>query len=144
MFAKFVETNRSTMINRCLIVLLALLTTLGLSAQSDVKDQVVAAIGSGNAPALGKHFVANVDLTVGSSSEYYSKAQAEQVLRKFFSENEPQGLTIEHEGTSKVGDRYYIGRLRTVRGEFRVTFFLKKADVYQVKQLRIEAGKNTP
>lgn len=127
---------------RCILLFLALFAGRVVLAQNDVKDQVVTAIGSGNAPALGRHLVANVDLTVGTTSEYYSKAQAEQILRKFFMENEPQGLTIEHEGTSKVGDRYYIGRLKTGKGEYRVTFFLKKADVFQVKQLRIEAGKS--
>ncbi|HEY0977223.1 MAG TPA: DUF4783 domain-containing protein [Flavobacteriales bacterium] len=132
------------MLIRSLLLSLSILFGGILFAQNEVKDQVVAAIGSGNAPGLSRHLVANVDLTVGSSSEYYSKAQAEQILRKFFAENEPQGLTIEHEGTSKVGDRYYIGRLKTAKGEYRVTFFLKKAEVFQVKQLRIEAGKTTP
>lgn len=128
---------------RIALFLLLLLPAFGLRAQNDVKDQVVAAIGSGNAAALGKHLVANVDMTVLSASEYYSKAQAEQILRKFFDEHDPQGLSIEHEGTSKMGDRYYIGKLRTANGEFRVTFFLKKTtDVFQVKQLRIESGKS--
>lgn len=129
--------------NRIALFLLFLLPAFGLRAQNDVKDQVVAAIGSGNAAALGKHLVANVDMTVLNTSEYYSQAQAEQILRKFFDEHEPQGLSIEHEGTSKMGDRYYIGKLRTANGEFRVTFFLKKTtDVFQVKQLRIESGKS--
>ena len=112
-----------------------------VNAQNEVKDQVVTAIGTGNATELGKHLVANVDLTVLNTSEYYSRAQAEQVLRKFFAETEPLGLSIEHEGTSKVGDRYYIGRLRTSKGEHRVTFFLKKGDVFQVKTLRIETAR---
>lgn len=130
---------------RPLLLLLAVATPwLQATAQDDVKDRVVTAIGNGDAAALAGHFVANVDLTLLSNSEYYSKAQAEQVLRKFFGEHEPRGLNIEHEGTSKVGDRYYIGRLRTSKGEFRVTFFLKKADVYQVKQLRIETARQAP
>jgi hypothetical protein len=142
MFAKFVSMYRTTMSFRSLLFPLCALLLSSAMAQDDIKDQVVAAIGSGNAPALSKHMVANVDLTVLATSEYYSKAQAEQILRKFFGEHEPQGLSIEHEGTSKVGDRYYIGKLKTSNGEFRVTFFLKKADVFQVKQLRIEGGKS--
>ncbi len=115
---------------------------LALHAQAEVKDQVVSAIGTGNAGALARHLQPNVDLTVLTTSDVYSKAQSEQILRKFFDENDPQGLTIEHEGTSKMGDRYYIGRLRTARGDMRVTFFLKQAGgVFQVKQLRIENAK---
>ncbi len=114
----------------------------GLKAQTGVKDQVVSAIGSGNAAALAKHFVANVDMALPSASDYYSKAQAEQILRKFFEEHRPKGLTIVHEGTNRGGDSYYIGNLATANGDFRVTFFLKKnGDVFQVKQLRMEAGR---
>lgn len=121
---------------------LSLLLGLVMHAQADVKDQVVAAIGSGNAPALAKHLQPNVDLTVLTTSDVYSKAQSEQILRKFFDEQEPQGLTVEHEGVSKMGDRYYIGKLRTARGDLRVTFFLKQSGgVFQVKQLRIESAK---
>ncbi len=117
---------------------LALITSLTF-AQADVKDQVSAAIGSGNVNALGEKLVANVDLTVLTTSDYYSNAQAMGILRKFFDEHEPKGLRIEHEGTSKMGDRYCIGQLSTANGVFRVTFFLKKTgEAVQVKQLRIE------
>jgi hypothetical protein len=121
------------------LILAFLFASHGLFAQNDVKDQVVSALGSGNAAAIGKNLVANVELTVMSTSEYYSKAQAEQILKKFFDEHDAQGMTVEHEGTSKMGDRYCIGQLTTANGVFRVTFFLKKTgDAVQVKQLRIE------
>ena len=130
--------------NRIFLFITLLTTSLATIAQGEVKDQVVNAMGTGNAAALGRTLVANIDLTVLNTSEYYSKAQAEQILKKFFDDQKPQGLVIEHEGTSNMGDSYYIGRLKTVNGEFRVTFFLKKTnEVYQVKQLRIEnANKN--
>jgi hypothetical protein len=123
-------------------MLFALLLGFAALAQAEVKDQVVQAIGTGNATALARHLQPNLDLTVLATSDVYSKAQSEQILRKFFDEHDPQGLTIEHEGTSKMGDRYYIGRLRTARGDMRVTFFLKQTGgVFQVKQLRIETAK---
>ena len=133
---------RSFILNRTSLLLVLLLAFTGLRAQGGVKDQVVSAIGSGNAAALAKNMVANVDMTLPSASDYYSKAQAEQILRKFFDEHPPKGLTIVHEGTNRSGDSYYIGNLPTQKGDFRVTFFLKKAgDGFQVKQLRIEAGR---
>lgn len=124
-----------------LLVFALLVITGTVSAQNDVKDRVAAAIGAGDVNALSAQLVPNVDLTVLASSDYYSKAQATGILRKFFDEHEPQGLRIEHEGTSKMGDRYCIGQLTTAKGVFRVTFFLKKTgEVTQVKQLRIENG----
>ena len=124
---------------RILLSLIVLLAAHLSHAQADVKDQVTAAIGAGDVNALGEKLVPNVDLTVLTTSDYYSKAQATGILRKFFDEHAPKGLRIEHEGTSKMGDRYCIGQLTTANGVFRVTFFLKKTgDATQVKQLRIE------
>ncbi|MFZ1686298.1 MAG: DUF4783 domain-containing protein, partial [Flavobacteriales bacterium] len=104
-------------------------------------DQVVQAIKAGNSKMLAQHFIANIDLTTPGGSEIYSKAQAEQILRKFFDEHQPVDMVVEHSGESKQGDKYHIGILRTQKGYFRVTFFLKKSgEVLQVKQLRIETG----
>ncbi|MCC6841108.1 MAG: DUF4783 domain-containing protein [Flavobacteriales bacterium] len=136
---------RSPIIKRASLLLLLLLPFAGLRAQGTVKDQVVAAIGTGNSAALARHLVANVDMSLPNASDYYSKAQAEQILRKFFEEHPPRGLTIVHEGANRGGDSYYIGNLATAKGDFRVTFFLKKnGDVFQVKQLRLEAGRKDP
>lgn len=127
---------------RTSLLLLLLLCFAGLRAQSGVKDQVVAAIGTGNAGNLARFLVPNLDLTLPSASDYYSKAQAEQIIRKFFDEHPAKGLSIEHEGTNRGGDSYYIGKLATTNGDFRVTFFLKRSgDSFEVKQLRIEPAK---
>lgn len=129
--------------SRYALLFALLLSVFGLRAQDGVKDQVVQAMRTGNSKELAAHFIANIDLTVKETSDVYSKAQAEQIVRKFFNDNPPIDLVIEHSGVSKVGDKYYIGILRTRTGYFRVTFFLKKADSgFQVKQLRIENSKN--
>lgn len=133
---------RNSILIRAAFFLVLSIAFGGLRAQSGVKDQVVSALGSGNASALAKYMVANVDMTLPVASDYYSNAQAEQILRKFFDEHPPKGLTIEHEGTNRTGDSYYIGKMPTSNGDFRVTFFLKKSDAgFLVKQLRIETSK---
>ena len=128
---------------RPLFLACALLFTFGIHAQDDVKNKVVAAMKAGNSKDLAAHFIANIELTVKETAEVYSKAQAEQILRKFFNDNPPVDLVIEHSGVSKSGDKYFIGILRTRDSYFRTTFFLKKTeDTFQVKQLRIENSKN--
>jgi hypothetical protein len=129
--------------NRIVVLFTALLLAFGIQAQDAVKDKVVQAMKTGNSKELATHFIPNIDLTVKETADVYSKAQAEQIVRKFFNDNPPVDLVIEHTGVSKVGDKYYIGILRTTTGYFRVTFFLKKTDAdFQVKQLRIETSKN--
>ena len=129
--------------NRIVVLFTTLLLSFGIQAQDAVKDKVVQAMETGNSKELATHFIPNIALTVKETADVYSKAQAEQIVRKFFNDNPPVDLVIEHTGVSKVGDKYYIGILRTTTGYFRVTFFLKKTDVdFQVKQLRIETSKN--
>ena len=126
---------------KLLLFLTIMLFSIGIQAQDEVKNKVVQAMKTGNSKELAEHFIPNLDLTVKEASDVYSKAQAEQIIRKFF--NPPTDLVIEHTGVSKLGDKYFIGILRTSNGQFRVTFFLKKTDtVFQVKQLRIETSKN--
>jgi len=128
---------------RSAFLFIAVLLFIGLSAQDDVKDKVVQAMRTGNSKDLAAHFIPNIDLTIKETADVYSKAQAEQIVRKFFNDNPPVDIVIEHTGVSKLGDKYYIGILRTTTEYFRVTFFLKKTEaVYQVKQLRIENSKN--
>lgn len=127
---------------RPLLLILFLFAASIVGAQDAVKDRVVLALKTGNSRELAGHLLPNVDLTILETSEVYSKAQAEQILRKFFDEHEPSSMTVDHEGESKMGDAYYIGKLTTARGVFRVTFFLKKSGGSAlIKQLRIEAGK---
>ena len=125
-----------------LLVLLSMPTAWAL-AQDAEKDRVIDAMRMGDARELASLFIASIDLTVKEASDVYSKAQAEQILRKFFNENPPVDMVIEHSGVSKSGDKSFIGILRTRTGYFRTTFFLKKGEAgFQVKQLRIENSKS--
>ena len=138
-----ISAQMTLAMNRSLLFLASLLLVLGLRAQDPTRDKVALAMKTGNAKELAEQFIPNIDLTVKETSEVYSKAQAEQIIRKFFNDHPPVDMVIEHSGVSKFGDKYYIGILRTRNGYFRVTFFLKKTgDLMQVKQLRIEASKN--
>ena len=121
----------------------SMLLAMGLMAQDAVRDQIVAAMKTGNSRDLASHFIPNIDLTVKETGDVYSKAQAEQILRKFFNDHPPVDLVVEHSKLSKLGDIYYICILRTRNGYFRVTFFVKKTDdEYRIRQLRIEDSKS--
>lgn len=125
------------------VLLLPLMLALSAQAQDEVRDQVIQAMRTGNSKELAKHFIPNIDLTVKETGDVYSKAQAEQILRKFFNDHPPVDLVVEHSKVSKLGDIYYICILRTRSGYFRVTFFLKKMDEgHQVRQLRIENSRS--
>ena len=66
-----------------------MLFSIGIQAQDEVKNKVVQAMKTGNSKELAEHFIPNLDLTVKEASDVYSKAQAEQIIRKFFNDNPP-------------------------------------------------------
>jgi hypothetical protein len=109
-------------------------------AQTEVRDQINAAIRSGNAKTLASYFTNTVDLTVGKNEEVYSKEQAEVIMARFFSEHPPTEFAIKHEGHSKSDDQFFIGDLGTKDKAFRVSYFLKKESTgFRIRQLRIES-----
>jgi hypothetical protein len=91
----------------------------GLSPQADISDKVVALLKTGNSKELS-------DLAVGDKDDVYSRAQAELILKKFFSTNQPKSVTIVHSGTSKMGIKYTICNMTTSSGTFRVSFHIKE------------------
>jgi len=110
--------------------------------QTVEKDAISMAIKSGDPQKIAVYFMPSVDLTVESAEDVYSKDQAEMIIRRFFEDHIPKGFALKHEGKSKLDDYYYIGTLNTEKGDYRLTFFLKKSeDKFRIKQMRIE---NTP
>jgi len=79
-------------------------------------------------------------LTIFNQEEVYSKAQAEMVLKDFFSKNAPKSFTIIHKGVSKEGARYAIGTLTTTQGQnIRTYFFVKESGGNSsIQELRFE------
>ena len=113
-------------------------------AQTDITPVVITLIQGGKSAELSNYFIPNIDLTVLDNDDVYSKQQAAQILKKFFEMHVPKKFTIEHEGKSKLDDSYRIGKLTTEKGDFRVTFFLKKiGDKNLIKQLRIELNNGS-
>lgn len=97
------------------------------SAEFDLLDDIANALRSGDAKSVSKYFGNSVDLTIITQEEVYSKVQAEQVLRDFFSKNQPRSFTIIHKGESKEGARYAIGSLITNQGvSYRTYFYIKQ------------------
>ena len=102
-------------------------------------DQVVGALRSGNISELSKYFDENVELTLPVKSDNYSKAQAQLVLKDFFTNNTVKGFELKHKGDSS-GGQYCIGTLETSSGSFRAHVFMKaKGNKDVVKELRFQS-----
>lgn len=103
-------------------------------------DEVSNAIKGGDAKSIARYFNGNVDLTIINQEDVYSKAQAEMVLRDFFSKNTVKSFNIAHNGVSKEGDKYAIGTMATLQGvSYRVYFYVKQIGGNSfIQELRFE------
>jgi len=122
------------------LVILMLAIASSVFAAADIFDRISAAIKSGDAKQVSKYFSANIDLTILSQEEVYSKAQAELVLKDFLAKNSPKSFTLVHRGLSKEGSKYAIGSLVTTQGTtFRVYLYVKQsAGAEYIQELRFE------
>ncbi len=121
-----------------LILLLFGLFATVYQSFSQIPDEIVLSIQSGNDVMLASYFNQNVELVVESHDDVFSKSQAQQIVAEFFKANKPKQFSIIHQG-GKDGARYAIGSLVANTGTFRVYFLLKNKDNNSyIHQLRIE------
>ncbi|CAG0981475.1 hypothetical protein FLAV_01793 [Flavobacteriales bacterium] len=96
------------------------------------------AFKTGNAKEISKYFGNSVDLNIPGSEGVYSKAQAEQILKDFFTKNTTKSYSSLHNGTSK-DSHYAIGSLITAKGTFRTYVLYKKEGAnITIQELRLE------
>ena len=124
---------------RSRFLLLVLLTglTSGFQAFSQtpvVIDQVKEAIKAGSAKELSKYLHQTVDVTIEGKVESYSKAQAEFVIRDFFKAHAPGEFSIIHQGSSKGGQPFAIGKYVSSTDTYRVWMKIKTTDNKQLIQ----------
>lgn len=119
-------------------LLVASLVMFSSFVQKSNIDEVIGALRSGNADELSKYFDDNVELTLPDKSDSYSKAQALQILKDFFTNNNVKTFDVKHKGDNGNG-QFCIGTLQTKSGNFRTTVFMKmKGDKELVKNIRFQ------
>ncbi len=92
----------------------------------DMVENIVKAIEQSSARDMAKYFSTNVDLSLPRAEGTFSKSQSEMILRDFFSRNTPSSFQVSHEGISRDGSVYFIGRLSTKEGQSYRCYFLIK------------------
>lgn len=121
------------------IISLWILSHAMLFSQNGV-DAVNQALKAGKSKDLAVYFHDNVELTILKKQESYSKAQAEQILDRFFKEHAPKKYNVNHNGVSGDGSKYVIGILETANGNFTVYIYYKMMNGQELIQtLRFNA-----
>jgi len=124
------------------LVLLFVNVSSLLVSQGDIIDSLSAHFKNANAKEVAASFSPSVDLIIIDEEDVYSKAQAEQILRSFFSKYPPSRSVVIHRLNTNPNYRYGALSLTTKNGTFRVSVTLKKSgNSFFITELRIETEK---
>ena len=97
---------------------------------------------SADAEKISAYFSSTLELHILSEENLYSKAQAEQIIRDFFSKNKPVSLKIIHRLSSNPNYELAVFLLATKDDKFRVSISLSSnGERFLVKEIRIEQDK---
>lgn len=122
-----------------IFLVIGIATSVALAQSTD--ETVSAAIKVGNYKELSKHFDTKVELNISSKEDSYSKAQAELILKDFFSKEKVIGYNVIHRGKSPDGAKYAIGTLQTTSRKYRTYLLTKEVGGSdRIQQFRIEAN----
>lgn len=96
--------------------------------QQSIDKTIQNAISSGNSNSLASFFFTTIELSIPGAQGSYSKAQAELLMKNFFSKYAPKSFSIINEGLSGgEKSRFVIGTYATEKGEsFRVYYLIKE------------------
>lgn len=108
-----------------LLLLVTILSSSFLSADTLEMDDVVVALKSGNASHLSKYFDNRVDISLPDKSDNYSRTQAEMIIKEFFNSNGVRTFELKYK-SEKTGSNYCLGTLQTRSGNYRTTIFMKQ------------------
>jgi hypothetical protein len=102
-------------------------------------DDVINALRTGNATELAKYVDNNIELSMPSKTDNYSRQQAIIILQDFFTSNGVKGFEVKHRGDNG-GSQFCIGTLQTRSGAYRTTFFMtEKNGKTLVKEIRFQS-----
>lgn len=96
-------------------------------AQGDNLGAVRTALRNGSARELSQYLAPTVEVGFDGDKQGYNSTQAEIVIKDFFAKNAPTGFDFIHQGESKEGIQYAIGRYTGRSGVYRVYVKLKSS-----------------
>lgn len=99
---------------------------LTASAQDEILSNGKLALKTGNSRELARYFNDIVEISFEGEKASYSKTHAEFVLKDFFKKYPPTDFQYIHQGASKEGMKYAIGKYSYPGGAFRVYILIKQ------------------
>jgi hypothetical protein len=104
-----------------------LMSSISLFAQNEeIMNNGKMALKTGSSKELSKYSNDIVELSIAGEKSSYNKSHAEIVLKDFFKKYPPLDFQYIHQGSSKEGLKYAIGKYTYSGGSFRVYILIKQ------------------
>lgn len=129
---------------RLILIFVSLFYSISTASaqQQDVIDTLAKFFNTAEASKISSLFSSTLELDILGEENLYSKAQAELILRDFFSKNKPISVKIIHRLHSNPNYRLAVLSMATTEDKFRVSLSLSNNDEsFLIKQIRIEYDK---
>jgi len=104
------------------------ISTVSHISVADPIDKIAELIRQRNIHEMAKSFAGNVEVTILGDENVYSKAQAEVIIDKFFSQNLPRAVKMLHRVNSNPKYRFGVLIVNTSNGTYRVAVTLKETE----------------
>ena len=103
----------------------------------NLPNEIVQALKAGDAKTISKFFNSSVELNFSEIQGVYGKAQAERILKDFFSKNASANGRFEYKHLHHIprdNAQYYMGELITDKGIiYRLHIFMKDQRIHQMR-----------
>lgn len=138
------ERTMMNMGTKLVMILVSLLIGVSNSSaqQKDIIDAFAGYFRTSDVKKISAQFSSTLELSILSEENVYSKAQAAQIMRGFFSKNKPAALKIIHRVNSNPNHKIAVFSMLTARDKFRISIsFSSSGTRFLVKEMRIEYDK---
>jgi hypothetical protein len=94
--------------------------------QTEALTNTKVSLARADPKSLTRYFNDYVEISFDGEKNSYSKTQAEFVMKDFFKKYPPVSFELIHQGASKEGLRYAIGKYSFSKGSYRVYILIKQ------------------
>ena len=132
--------NAIRIITFCLSVIIFSSGSVVAVEPPGIVEDVTAAIKAGNSKDLAKYYGPTVEIILPGSEGTFSKAQAEMIMKDFFTKSAPVSFVVNQKGNSAGGAQFIIGTYKNKSEKLNVYILLKPvSNQLMIQQMHFEA-----
>ena len=132
--------NAIRIITFCLSVIIFSSGSVVAIEPPGIVEDVTAAIKAGNSKDLAKYYGPTVEIILPGSEGTFSKAQAEMIMKDFFTKSAPVSCVVNQKGNSAGGAQFIIGTYKNKSEKLNVYILMKPvSNQLMIQQMHFEA-----